>query len=457
MKSLYLFIALFLSISCLSQSMKPALERALLELEKDPQFKHAMIGLFVTNKSGGIVIEKNSEVGMTPASTLKVVTSVTAFESLGKSYQFKTGIAIEGEIKNNTLEGNLHFIGGGDPTLGSNRWASTKNNILFEKVKKMLADKGIKKISGNIIIDEKKFLYPPIPNGWIWEDIGNYYGAGAWGLNWRENKYEVHLSTSAEPGKPAQIVYTSPTTLSKQITNYIQSGAKGSGDNAYLFSAPYSEKIFANGTIPAGEKDFVIYGAVPLPSGVFIDEMGSALGKMFVRENKRASGTVIPETIGFVYSPPLDSINYWFLKESVNLFGEAMVNGIALEQGKKVSTSAGIELLRSFWEKNGIEKSALKMIDGSGLSPANRITPRALTQVLQFAKTRNWYNSFYHALPEMNGIKMKSGYIGGVRSYTGYIRSKTGEEYTFAFIINNFDGPASTVREKMYRVLNLLK
>ena len=97
------------------------------------------------------------------------------------------------------------------------------------------------------------------------------------------------------------------------------------------------------------------------------------------------------------------------------------------------------------------------MKDGSGLSPSNRVTTKALVTVLQFAKQQKWFPSFYNALPEMNGIKMKDGYIGGVRSYTGYIKSKNGTEYTFAFIANNFDGSPATVREKMWQVLNILK
>ena len=77
--------------------------------------------------------------------------------------------------------------------------------------------------------------------------------------------------------------------------------------------------------------------------------------------------------------------------------------------------------------------------------------------VMQFAKSRPWFDSFFHALPEMNGIKMKDGYIGGVRSYTGYIRSKNGNEFIFSFIVNNFDGNPGTVREKMWKVLDILK
>ena len=97
------------------------------------------------------------------------------------------------------------------------------------------------------------------------------------------------------------------------------------------------------------------------------------------------------------------------------------------------------------------------MRDGSGLSPANRVTTKALVTVMQYAKKQNWFASFYKALPLQNGIRMKSGFIGGVRSYTGYITSKAGKDYTFSFIINNYDGSAASVREKMWKLLDTMK
>jgi serine-type D-Ala-D-Ala carboxypeptidase/endopeptidase (penicillin-binding protein 4) len=156
-------------------------------------------------------------------------------------------------------------------------------------------------------------------------------------------------------------------------------------------------------------------------------------------------------------SPSFDSLNYWFLKKSINLYGEAFVKTIAAERNKFADTDTGISIIKKFWQQRGIETSAINMLDGSGLSPANRITTAALVTVMQYAKKQSWFNSFYYALPEINGIKMKDGYIGGVRSYTGYIKSKTGVEYTFSLIVNNFSGAPSTVREKMWGVLNILK
>ena len=253
--------------------------------------------------------------------------------------------------------------------------------------------------------------------------------------------------------------------MSLQVSNFITTGKKGSGDQAYIYSAPYSSHYFATGTIPAGQNSFSIYGAMANPKEVFAAGLKKALTeagniatiKLPDEFIVRAADNVKGETIYTIRSPAFDSMNFWFLKKSVNLYGEAFVKTIGLQHSHFGSTDSGIAVIKRFWEKNGIEQSALKIIDGSGLSPANRVTARTLVQVLIYAKKQSWFNSFYDALPEINGIKMKDGYIGGVRSYAGFIRSKSGEEYVFAFLVNNFDGSPAAAREKMWKILDVLK
>ncbi len=80
-----------------------------------------------------------------------------------------------------------------------------------------------------------------------------------------------------------------------------------------------------------------------------------------------------------------------------------------------------------------------------------------IKQVLQYAQSASWYNSFYNALPMYNGMKMKSGSIGGARAFAGYATTKKGIGYTFAIIINNFNGSAESIVQKMYKVLDELK
>lgn len=100
--------------------------KAINSLEKDTQFKHAAISMYVVEtKTGKLFFDKNAELGLVPASCQKIITSAAAFELLGNNYRFKTELGYDGEIKDSTLNGNLYIVGYGDPTLGSWRWTNT--------------------------------------------------------------------------------------------------------------------------------------------------------------------------------------------------------------------------------------------------------------------------------------------------------------------------------------------
>jgi serine-type D-Ala-D-Ala carboxypeptidase/endopeptidase (penicillin-binding protein 4) len=469
----YIFLT-FLSCICLSavaQNADAKLAAAIKQLEADAQFKHAILSLYVVDsKTGKVIFDKNAQVGLAPASCQKVVTSVSAFELLGKGYRYKTDIGYDGGIKDSILNGDLIIIGYGDPTFGSERYkqyANFNSLDLLEKIRLY----PIKQITGKIFLDNSRYEYQQIPKGWIWEDIGNYYGAGAGAINWRENVYSIKLKSGLKINDSVTILNKDSLLLNDGISllNNLKSAAEGSGDNAFIRLAPYQTNGSIEGTIPVNEKLFIVKGAMPNPVNYFIyylwkyfnrekiyfnyNSTSSYYGQIFYRKPSAYSFNRIYTN----FSPPFDSINYWFLKKSINLYGEAFVKTIAYEKLKFGSTDSGIAIIKNFWKQKGIEPSALNIIDGSGLSPANRVTTNALVSVLQYAKQQPWFPSFYFALPEMNGIKMKDGYINGVRSYTGYVKSKTGNEYIFSFIVNNFDGSPGAVREKMWKVLDILK
>ena len=113
---------------------------------------------------------------------------MSAFELLGKDYQYKNELGIDGAIKNENLSGNLYFIVHGDPTLGSWRWAAGNEESIKQKILSAIKEKNISMIKGDMIIDDSKWETQATPRGWVWEDIGNYYGAGARGINWHENQ-----------------------------------------------------------------------------------------------------------------------------------------------------------------------------------------------------------------------------------------------------------------------------
>ncbi|MGG9963642.1 D-alanyl-D-alanine carboxypeptidase/D-alanyl-D-alanine endopeptidase [Ferruginibacter sp. SUN106] len=468
MKWLMITLLVCICSNIQAQNIDARLTAAIKGLENDAQFKHAILSMYVVDsKTGKVIFDRNAQIGLAPASCQKVVTSVSAFELLGKEYKYKTDIGYSGKIVDTLITGDIHIVGYGDPTLGSWRYNSTTPEGFFTAMTQFLRKKNIRSFK-SIVVDDTKWGSQSIPDGWVWEDIGNYYGAGASSFNWNENQYSIILQSGQKVGDKVKVVSSDLGRYHKWI-NELKTAERGTGDNAYIYLGSNSKLNVLRGTIPLSEKTFTISGAQQNGFNLFVNDFRERALKInldysFIEVDGETNFiSHLPREIGFdsllytYYSPTLDSINYWFLKKSVNLYGEAFVKTIAYEKTKSGSTDTGIAIIKDFWNKNGIEKSALNIIDGSGLSPANRVTTNALVTVMQYAQKQKWFASFYYDLPEINGIKMKDGYINGVRSYTGYVKSRSGEEYTFSFIVNNFDGNPGTVREKMWKVLDILK
>ncbi len=114
--------------------------------------------------------------------------------------------------------------------------------------------------------------------------------------------------------------------------------------------------------------------------------------------------------------------------------------------------------MKKFWSSQlNINKNALAILDGSGLSPENRVTTLAMASILQSAVKMPWYTAFYESLPLNNEIKMKSGSVRNVLAYAGYHKTSTGKQLAFAFITNNYNGSTSSIKQKMFKVLDALK
>ena len=431
----------------------------------DAQMKYGISSLLVIDaQTGKTIFAANDDIGLAPASTLKVVTATTAFDVLGKDYTFSTPLYYAGSVNNGVLQGDIIIKASGDPTLGSWRYANTKNFAQLQQVSNALAQAGIRQWEGAFVIDEKAFGTQATPGGWTFDDMGNYYGAGPRGFNWYENQYDLVLQPGSAEGQAVKIAGTRPVANAIPLINELITGAKGSGDQAIIYPDQWPGGT-VRGTVPAGVKEFIISGSIADPIAYWeklLQQWGEKNGNNLLQRARVVAATKTTnigamKTLTTLTSPALDSIVYFFLQKSVNLYGEALAKQLALKAGKEASTENGVTLIRDYWKEKGIEKGAMRIVDGSGLSPHNRITTQSLVQVMQHARTQNWYPAFYEALPTINGIKMKSGSINGVRGYTGYVKSSSGSEYIFAFLVNNFDGSSSAIMQKMFRVLDIMK
>ena len=445
-----------------AQKIDQVFNTAFKKLAEDPTFKHATLSLYLINTTtGNIVTEVNTEIGVAPASCQKVITASTAFELLGHDYSYKTTLAYTGNIVNGVLNGDLIIKGSGDPTLGSWRYDQTKEENIIKDFKDAVSRLGIHEINGHVYADESLWDAEATPNGWVWQDIGNYYGAGARALNWRENQYDLYLRSGKNIGDPVEIAGTKPAFVEGlNLKSKVTSAAKGTGDNNYIYMPLNDQFGYVRGTTPINENRFTISGAMPHPAVQLALTLEAALKNESVEKaaaDYRPSNKLANAKVFYTYSSPvLDSIIFHFLRRSINLYGEALIKTMAYNFTKTGNTDSGVNVIQNFWKDKGIEPYAINIVDGSGLSPSNRVTTKALVTVMEYARKQTWFPSFYDALPTISGIKMKSGSINGVISYTGYIKGKDNNQYTFSFVINNYDGSGNEVRKKMWKLLGIL-
>jgi D-alanyl-D-alanine carboxypeptidase/D-alanyl-D-alanine-endopeptidase (penicillin-binding protein 4) len=452
------FFLILISQFNFAQSIAKNLELATQKLLNTSAAYSANLSIYVADENGNFIYEHQGNTGLSTASTQKIFTAAAALELLGKNYQYSTTGHFSGNISAGILNGDLFLFSTGDPTLGSWRYDGSKPDDFKRKILGALKDKNIKKITGDLIIDDSYFDFQTIPGGWPWNDLGNYYGAGVWGVNWRENQFDMQVS-GGEIGK------FNVELPGVKWVNDIKTG--GSSDQSLIFTAPHSEVAYINGTIPS--KSTTVSGATPNPPltlgreiGVWLNESGIEFnGKIISTSRQKIKGEKInfapKNNILFEYkSPTLDKIIYWFMRKSVNFYGETLIKTLGKEKKKEGSFEAGISYLKEFWKGKGIQANMINFADGSGLSPQNYVSARAEVQSLIWSKKQPWFNEFFEGFPTQgNGMKMKSGTMKDTKSFAGYHTSKSGEKYVFAIIINNYQG--GNISEALYQVLNILK
>jgi D-alanyl-D-alanine carboxypeptidase/D-alanyl-D-alanine-endopeptidase (penicillin-binding protein 4) len=298
------------------------------------------------------------------------------------------------------------------------------------------------------------------PGGYTWNDIGNYYGAGSDYINWRENQYDLILRSGASIGDPVTVIDAKPAPVGVQFISTATAAEKGTGDQANIYLAPLSNWALVQGTIPRGETAMVISGALPNPPAQLSQELTAAFqqgGFKVLQQTIADSVNLASQPLFYHYSPSLDSLHYWFMKKSVNLYGEALVRAISRKTSGKGSMEEGLQIIRQFWKARGIDPGAIRMIDGSGLSPQNRLTAGTLVRVLQYARKQWWYAQYLDAFPIYNQMTLKSGTIGGAKSFAGYYTTSGGKNVILAILINNYEGSATAIVSKIFTLLDELK
>lgn len=438
-----------------------------------PELHSASVGFCIMDvETGEIVSSYDSRRLLLPASALKLLTSATALGIYGGEHRFYTDVQYSGHIgKDSVLYGDLYIRGCGDPTLGS-EYGTRQVFDFRNRLLKELENAGIRRIEGSIIADDSRFDTEGVSPKWLWEDVGNYFAAGCYGINYRDNTYRLTLRSGIKGSIPV-IIGVEPEIPGLSFSNHLVSSSNAI-DSAYIYGAPFSLRRYIYGSIPEKRDRFVIKGDLPDPALFFVNEItsflktsrievvGAPVTMRILNEEKKIKP--LPDRyVLFRYSSDrLSDIIRIVNHNSNNLYAETLLRWIALSRYPEASASKGIEVLKHFWKEKGVFLDDLVMYDGSGLSPVNRISAAMLCRILAaVASDKNLQAVFYSSLPcpGVSGtvrsflknssfskrMRLKSGSMTHVQSYAGYYDAGN-KKYAVSVIVNNFSGSRSHLR-----------
>jgi len=419
---------------------------------KDSSLASSVYGVYIGYINGQKIFSSNENLNLVPGSSIKILTTALALHTLGPEYRIKTELYYSGEIKENILYGDLIIKGYGDITLGSENFSSSIEKV-EEDFTKAINEVGIKKIKGNIIIDNSYYKYSS--NGsWPWEDIGNYYAAFPSPFSINDNSYKIYFKKTNKPGQKAEIENVIPD-MDFKIKNEVITGDKGSGDNSYIYSLPWSKEIKIIGSVPPGE--FFIKGAMGNPSEFFLNHF-----KNYLISNRVAfEGNLLSvneeinkkKLLKTFYSPTLKDIVKVIHAKSFNLYTEGLRNIIEKEKNDNFD-----KIMKNFLARYNLDYEKINLSDNCGLSRLNYISAGYFFKFLDAINRDEYFDNFYSSLSyprdtllkghlrnmDKNGalgdnLRIKSGSLKYVRSYVGYIKTKKNRLVGFSSIVNNYN------------------
>ena len=412
------------------------------------------VGIIVGDaKTGEILYEKNSHGLFTPASNLKLFTAAAALYSLGPKYRFKTEVGIRTKnLRKNTLNDNLYIHFSGDPSL------TTKD---LEKLIQDVKNRGISHINGNIVLDTAVFDKPDYGNEWALEDINWSFGAPVNSIIIDENAVNLTIVPAKTMGEKPVVILALPEKQAYiKIDNQLQTvpHEQALKHCSMDIQIDQDNTIRLNGCIDNSTDNASVALRNPLAYTTAI--IKANLAKQYIKLDGNITSNSIPSDLNFITkinSKPLHKLTETMLKNSNNIFAESFIKTLGYTNFGHGTFQEGVNAVKDvLGPKTNIDFTKMKIVDGSGTSHNNLVTPYSIYRLLYTVyNDKKIKGYFIKALAEpaekgslkkrlasfdsIKSIQAKTGSAYTVSALSGYLTTQNGRQLIFSILINNFD------------------
>lgn len=472
-------LTIFSAVSMRSAESVDGLRKKLEHHIAQPRFSGALWGIrIVSLDSGATLFEHNSTKLLKPASNAKLFTAAMALDTLGTNFSVRTSFySRSGLDAEGTVKGDLIVYGRGDFSHAA-RFSGNSYLLPLEDVSGALVLGGIKRVTGDLVADERYFTGPPLGSGWMWDDLQFYYGAEVSGLNLYDNVVDLMIKPARKENDACNIVQF-PTNSYLTVVNRTKTGPKGGPRQIQVYRPLSENTVYVTGQLPLGGSPWQDAAAIHEPGLWYLNLLRGRLQERGIQVDGKIRAITwlddqpmpdydqIPE-LANLRSKPLTALLTEMMKSSQNLYAHLLFLQVgkyfSFKGGKKFPTTEDYaqDALKGFVKTAGIRPEEVLLEEGSGLSRAALVTPNAIVQLLKHMARHPAAEPFRNALPvagvdgslrtrlkdppAKGNVRAKTGTIRYVNCLSGYVTTASQEHLAFSLMLNNYlppEGPSA--------------
>jgi D-alanyl-D-alanine carboxypeptidase/D-alanyl-D-alanine-endopeptidase (penicillin-binding protein 4) len=457
-----------------SESICPAKLGSTIEaVINRPQFRRARWGILIeplspnaiahrlSVKQDNALYRREAEHYFIPASNVKLLTTAAALLQIGSDFRIRTSIYSAGA-------GSLRVVGRGDPSL---------TDAQLRELAQQLKRQGIHDVQ-ELIVEDGYFQGDAINLTWEWEDVQSDYGTAVNSLILNQNAAELTLIPQ-QVGQPLRLRWTDAIASRQwQIENHSVTAQATAPSTVEVTGVLGQPLLQIKGQLAIDAEPESFYLAILDPAKYFLEHFQRVL----LEEGIRVASAVVSKTsttgeqeLAAIESAPLSVLLVETNQQSNNLYAEVLLRTLQISsdtQANKDSVEIGLNEVTEALTTLGVNPESYVLVDGSGLSRRNLVSPDAIVQTLKLMAQSPQASVYRESLPvagesgtlrrrflstaAQGNVQAKTGTLTGVSALSGYIDVPGYQPLVFSIMVNQSDQSVASLREAIDEIVLLL-